>query len=111
MSVPVRVAVVVGSLLGGAVVGVFCVAVHGWTWGLLLGLATVAATLVALPAGSARLPFALGWTAAVGVLSVGRPEGDVLVAQDARGIVLVLAAPVVIVAGFVGLLNRKGPAT
>lgn len=111
MPLPVRLAVGAVSLTGGCAVGTFSVAVHGWTWGLLLALATVAATLVALPAGWGRLPFALGWTAAVGLLSVGRPEGDVLVAQDARGIVLVLTTGAVIVGGFVGLLNRRGPAT
>ena len=109
MSVPAGIAVATGALLGGAVVGLFAVVVHGWTWGLVLALAATAATLVALPPGWARLPFALGWTAAVGLLSVARPEGDYLVAQDARGVVLVLSAPAVVVAGFVGLLNRKAP--
>ena len=102
-------AVAAASLVGGVVVGTFSVAVHGWTWGLVLALAATGATLVALPAGWARLPFALGWTVAVGLLSVGRPEGDYLVAQDTRGVLLVVSAPVVIVAGFVGLLNRKAP--
>jgi hypothetical protein len=101
--------VAAASLLGGAVVGMFSVVVHDWTWGLALALAATAATIVALPAGWARLPFALGWTAAVGLLSVARPEGDFLVAQDTRGVILVVSAPAVIVAGFVGLLNRKAP--
>lgn len=111
MSVPVGVAVAAASLVGGAVVGTFAVAVHGWTWGLVLALAATAATLVALPPGWARLPFALGWTAAVGFLSIARAEGDFLVAQDTRGVLLVVSAPAVIVAGFVGLLNRKAPPT
>ncbi|GAA3804199.1 hypothetical protein [Nocardioides panacisoli] len=107
MSVPVGVAVAAASLVGGVVVGTFSVVVHGWTWGLVLALAATAATLPALPAGWARLPFALGWTAAVGLLSIARPEGDFLVAQDTRGVVLVVSAPAVIAAGFVGLLNRR----
>lgn len=107
MSLPVRVAVAAASLVGGLVVGVLSVMVHSWPWGLALALAAVAATIVALPPGAARLPFALGWTAAVGVLAVGRPEGDVLVAQDVTGVVLVLAAPVVVVGGFLGLLRPR----
>lgn len=102
-----RVAVVAACLAGGVVVGVLSVVVHSWWWGLLLALAAVAATLVALPAGWGRLPFALAWTATVGLLAVGRPEGDILVAQDAAGVVLVLAAPVVVVGGFLGLLGPR----
>lgn len=105
-----RVLVALACLILGAAVGLGTVALHGYGWGLGLGIAATAASLVALPGGWwRRLPFALGWTAALGVASVPRPEGDYLIASDASGYLLLATGAVVLGAGFVGLLPRGTP--
>lgn len=97
-------------LLGGGV-AVCTVLLHGYPWGLLLGLAATAAVLVALPGGWwSRLPFALGWVAALVVLTLERSEGDYLVASDTSGYAVLVAGAVVLGAGFVGLLPRRDQA-
>jgi hypothetical protein len=104
----VRVLVALGCLVLGAVVGVGTVALHGYGWGLGLGIAATAATLVALPGGWwRRLPFALGWTAVLGVATVQRPEGDYVIASDASGYLLLATGAVVLGSGFVGLAGRR----
>ncbi|GAA1547020.1 hypothetical protein GCM10009788_56460 [Nocardioides humi] len=98
-----------GSLVLGAGVGLATVGLHRYGWGLGLGAAATAATLVALPGGWwARLPFALGWVALLGVASVQRPEGDYVVAGDVSGYLLLAVGAVVLGAGCVGLLRRPG---
>ena len=100
------------AVLLGVFVGVCVVAVHSTAWGLVLGLATTAATLVALPAGApTRLPFGLAWGAIVVWLSVARPEGDYLVASDAAGYVVLIAVPVVVVASALGIRRPRPDAT
>ncbi len=104
MTLAVRAAAAVVVLLGGAGAALCTVALHTRWWGLAIGLAATAATLVALPGGWwRRLPFALGWAGAVAVLTPERPEGDFLVASNLPGYVVLVAAPVVLVAGLVGL--------
>lgn len=106
----VRAAVAVLVLLGGAAVGGCTLLLHGYWWGLVLGVAATGAVLVALPGGWwRRLPFALGWVAAVLVLSPERPEGDYLVALDAHGYALLGAGVGVMVAGLVGLRPTAPP--
>ena len=76
-------------LVLGGVVGGLSVAVHGLLVGLVLLVVATAATAAALPGGwSTRLPFGLGWLAVVFYASRPRPEGDYLVAADARGYTL-----------------------
>lgn len=95
----------------GVAVAACVVGLHGYGWGLALGLVTTVATLVALPGGWwSRFPFGLGWAATVVVLSVARAEGDYLVASDVSGYVLLLAVPCVAVAGAVGIRGRSGAA-
>ena len=107
----VRALSVVACLLLGVGVSVCTVLVHGYPWGLVLGLAATAATLVALPGGWwARLPFALGWVAVLVVLTPQRPEGDYLVAGDAGGYVLLAGGAGVLAGGMVGLLSRRAQA-
>jgi len=66
------------------------VMVHQRTWGLVLAVAAIAATTVAIPAGwSTRLPFAVGFAAVLGLGMVPRGAGDYLVPGNARGYVLV----------------------
>jgi hypothetical protein len=108
---PVRPLVALACLILGAGVGLATVLLHGYGWGLGLGIAATAATLVALPGGWwRRLPFALGWTAMLGVATVQRPEGDYVVASDAAGYLLLATGAVVLGAGFVGLLDRRAAA-
>lgn len=107
----VRALLVVPCVLLGGGVAVCTVLLHGYPWGLLLGLAATAAVLVALPGGWwSRLPFAVGWAAALVALTLERAEGDYLVASDASGYVLLAAGAVVLGAGFTGLLPRRAQA-
>lgn len=98
-----------GALLAlGLGAGVGSVMVHQRWWGLAIALGAVGATLVALPGGWwSRLPFALGWSAAVAVLAGERAEGDYLVSTDTNGWLLLIAAGVVVVAGMIGLLPPR----
>ncbi len=98
----------VGCLILGAAVGLGTVLLHGYPWGLVLGIAATAATLVALPGGWwARFAFALGWVALLGVSTIQRPEGDYVVASDTSGYLLLASGAVVLAAGFVGLVPRR----
>ncbi len=108
MSSPVRALVAPVLLLLGAAVGVCAVALHGYTWGLLLGLAATGAVLVALPRGWwARPAFALGWVAVLAWATPERPEGDFLVTGDARGYVLLATGMAVLATGVVGLFPPR----
>ena len=105
-----RVVVAVLVLLLGVAVGGCALLLHRYWWGLLLGIVTTAAVLVALPGGWwRRLPFALGWVAAVLALSPERPEGDYLLALDARGYALLGVGVGVLVGGLVGLRPAAPP--
>ncbi|MCL2542461.1 MAG: hypothetical protein FWE71_08395 [Nocardioidaceae bacterium] len=97
-----RLTVAVVTLLLGASVSLFTVALHGYWWGLALGLAATAATLVALPGGWARLPFGIGWSALVVLAMPTRPEGDVVIVRDPAGWVLLTAAVVVVICAMIG---------
>lgn len=73
----------------GVVVGALSVVVHALVVGLLLAVLATAATAYALPGGwSTRLPFGLGWIAAVYYASQSRRAGGYLVSSDARGYLL-----------------------
>jgi len=93
-----RVAVAVLLLLVGGGVGLMAVAAHGRTEGLLLAVLATVAAVYALPGGRwfTRLPFGAGWMLVVFYASRPRPEGDYLVAADARGYVLLGAGVVVL---------------
>ncbi|WP_370291064.1 DUF6113 family protein [Nocardioides sp.] len=107
-----RVARIVGGLalaVLGVAVGVSSVAVHALAWGLPLGIATVAAVLVALPAGlSGRFAFAVGWVGVLVVAMVRRPEGDFLIASDLLGYLLLAQGLVVLAVGTAGVVPRRG---
>jgi hypothetical protein len=96
----------------GAVTGLASVALHQYWWGLALGVVTPLLALVALPAGWwSRLPFALGWVAMIGYLTIPRPEGDYVIGDDTAGYALLVVACVFLVAGLVTLPRRgtRGP--
>ncbi|HWJ11682.1 MAG TPA: DUF6113 family protein [Nocardioides sp.] len=98
-------------LLGGAAVSTCVVLLHGYVWGLLLGVVTTAALLVALPpARWSRPAFAVGWVVVLWQATTERPEGDYLVSSNASGYALLVAGMVVLVAGLVGLVRRQRPA-
>lgn len=103
-----RALLAVPCVLLGVVVAVCAVALHDYAWGLALGLAATAATLVALPAGWwSRLSFALGWVAVLVVVTPERAEGDVVVSGDLDGYLLLGAGIAVFGAGFVGLVAPR----
>jgi len=105
-----RAAVAVLALLAGGVVGACVLLLHGYWWGLLLGIATTAAWLVATPGGWwLRFPFAVGWDAAVLALSVERSEGDYLVASDTRGYLLLGTGVAVLIGGIIGVRRHPAP--
>ena len=84
-----RVVAFVALLVAGAVTGVAAVAVHQRWWSLALVVATVAATVLAVPPGWwSRLPFALGFAGVLGLAMTPRSEGDYLIPANARGYVL-----------------------
>ncbi|SDD46249.1 DUF6113 family protein [Nocardioides lianchengensis] len=110
MRVLVRLVSLAGCLLVGAATGLASVALHQLWWGLVLGVLAPAAALVALPPGwTSRLPFALGWIAMVGYLTVPRPEGDFVIGNGLAGYVLLAAAMAFLVAGLVTLPRRGAP--
>jgi hypothetical protein len=96
------------TLLAGIATGVAAVAVYQWWWGLLLAAATTLLVVATAPPGWAtRLPFALGFGGAVGLLAVPRGEGDYLVASTGSGyVVLVLGLVVLMIA--IATLPRPG---
>lgn len=103
-----RAALVVPCALLGAVESLCTVALHAYGWGMLLGLATVAATTLALPAGWwARLPFALGWVGLLAVVVPERPEGDYVVAGDGSGYLLLFAGMGVLGVAVATLRSRR----
>jgi hypothetical protein len=85
------------------------VAVHGWWWGLALGLAGGAAAVLALPPRWwGRLAFAGGWVLTVGYLTVPRPEGDYVIASDPAGYALLAGTLALMLVAIVTV--RAGPA-
>lgn len=101
---PVRVLLAAVLLALGTVTAIATVAVHGWTWGLALGLAATFATVPALaPGWSTRLAFVVGWAGFVGYAAVPRREGDYLIAADAAGYTLLVAGLVLILVGVLTL--------
>lgn len=88
------------AALGCAVLGVLLAvattALHATGWGLVLGLAAVLASVLALPPRVwLRLPLAATWMAVIGYLAVPRSEGDYLIAGDLPGYLLLASAVVI----------------
>lgn len=102
-----RAAALPAAALLGAALAVATVALHQHGWGLALGLAATAASLVALPPGWwSRLTCALAWVLVLGLVAPERPEGDYLVPSNAAGYLLVASGIGVLAGGFVGLGRR-----
>lgn len=108
--VPVRLRLLVafGCALLGVATAAASVVLHGYWWGLLLGLSATIATIVALRRGWwCRLTFAVVWSLTVFGLSTTRPEGDYLVASDLAGYLLLGSTGLVLIAGMAGLRRRS----
>lgn len=93
------------GLLGGGVAvavgvasGAAGVVLHLRWWGLVLALATAVAVLGWLPAGGARVAFALGWCVPVLRGALESPGGGFLVGADAAGWSLLAGSAVLLVA-------------
>jgi hypothetical protein len=99
------------TLLAGIGAAVATIAVYQVSWGLPLAAATVLVLLFVAPRGWAtRLPYGLGFTFVVALVSVARGEGDFLLDDSARGYaVLALATAVMILS--IGSLPRPGRGT
>ena len=96
------------TLLAGIAAAVGSVAVYQWRPGLVLAVATTLALLLLAPAGwGTRLPYGLGYVATVGLLSVGRGEGDYLITSSVGGYV-VLGLTLVVLVVAVATLPRPG---
>lgn len=95
------------SLVLGVAVALFVVALHDYWWGLLLGLATTAACLVALPPLWARLPFGVGWAVFTVLAAQTRPEGDFVISRDPAGWVLLASAVVVLICSMIGARDHR----
>lgn len=80
-------------LVIGFLTGIASVAVHRSWWGWLLALLASVALLHALAAGLSRRGAAMiGWILAIGVVLLGRPEGDYAIAVDLPGLGLLAVA-------------------
>lgn len=104
MGPAVRVAGHVAAVAAGGAVGVLGSFVHPLTWfglpyGLLLGLVLTAALVVSAGIAARSRTGALaafaGWLVAVGLLSVQRSEGDLVVPATALGYCWLLGGTVV----------------
>jgi hypothetical protein len=98
----------VGLAVGVTSVGMHRVLVAGLPLGLALGAVSTLAVAWALRLTQRSLvvPYVLGWLAAVGFSVVGRPEGDVAVAGDLLGYVLMGVALLMLVIGVTSLAAR-----
>lgn len=82
------------ALAGAAagVLGAFAQAGPVWSLGLAVAtpIAVVASARALVPGRTAAVVAFLAWALPVGVLSLQRPEGDLVVAADARGVIFLL---------------------
>ncbi|MGH3362689.1 MAG: hypothetical protein ACRDOM_09560 [Nocardioides sp.] len=95
-------------LVAGWATGLATVVLHGIWWGLLLAGAASLVMLAALGrAWWSRLPFGLGWVVCVGSVLGPRGEGDLVVAGDVSGYLLVALAVVVFVVSVVTVASPR----
>lgn len=98
----------------GAAVALAAVLVHRsvFPFGLLLALATTFAVPWWL-LGSARsrtaASYVVGWLAVLSLVVAGRPEGDYVLASDAKGYALLGAGFLMVVVGIVSVAGRRRP--
>jgi hypothetical protein len=104
------------ALILGALVSLASVAVHRSVFPLGLLLAVV--TSYAVPWWLLRsshprtaASYVAGWLVLFGFVVKGRPEGDFAIAQDVRGLTLMLAGLGLVVVGLVSLTGRRPSGT
>ena len=85
----VRLAGALALFVLGASAALAATLVHERWWGLALGLAAAALATLALPGGSRRLAFMLGWFGAIAYALAPRTEGDYLIAASVSGYTLI----------------------
>jgi len=94
--------------VGGALVGLSAVALHGWWWGLTLAAAGSLAGLLALPPGVAsRVPYAAGWLVPLAVGMLPRAEGDYAVASTVRGYGLIAVGMLLVALAVATVRTRR----
>jgi hypothetical protein len=94
------------TLLAGMGAAVATVALYQVSWGLWLAAVTVLVLLFVAPRGwTTRLPFGLGFTFVVAVVSIARGEGDFLLDDSTRGYAVLALATVVLILS-IGSLPR-----
>jgi len=94
----VRTAYGLAALVVGLASGAAGTLVHQRWWGLVLALAAALAALAWLPAGAARLAFAVGWCVPVLRGALERPGGGFLISADAAGWSFLAGSAVLLVA-------------
>ena len=104
------------ALLVGVLVGVASVAVHRSAFPLGLVLAT--ATTYAVPwwllrssAPRTATSYAVGWLVVLGVVVAGRPEGDFAIAQDLKGILLLVVGLGLVAVALAGITGGRRSST
>lgn len=99
------------TLLAGVALAVATVAVYQRWWGLLIAVAATLAVMWVTPAGwTTRLPLALGFVGAIGLLTIPRPEGDYLISATGAGYA-VLGLALVVLCFALATLPRPGKTT
>jgi hypothetical protein len=102
-----QVATALVVFVGGVATGSLTVVVHETRWGIWLGIAATAASLVAVaPGRGRRLVYGLGFCGAIGYAVVRHPGGGYLIASDWRGHVLIGFAYVVVAFCFATVPRR-----
>jgi hypothetical protein len=104
------------SLVVGVLVALAAAVVHRGLFpvGLLLAVAATYAVpwwLLRSRHPRTAASYVVGWLAMFAVVVTGRPEGDFVLAQDLRGIALMVAGIGLVVVGVVGLTGRRGSST
>ena len=104
------------ALLVGVLVGVASVAVHrsAFPLGLLLAAVTTYAVpwwLLRTSAPRTATSYAVGWLVVLGVVVAGRPEGDFAIAQDLKGILLLVVGLGLVAVALAGITGGRRSST
>jgi hypothetical protein len=104
------------ALLLGALVALASVAVHrsAFPLGLLLAVVTTYAVpwwLLRSSRPRTAATYVVGWLVVFGFVVTGRPEGDYAIAQDVKGLTLMLAGLGLVVVGVVSLTRTRPSGT
>ncbi len=106
----------VAALLVGAAVALASLAAHRslFPLGLLVALASTYAVpwwLLRSSAPRTAASYAVGWLVVLGVVVAGRPEGDFAIAQDLKGILLLVVGLGLVAVALAGITGGRGSST